>query len=234
MTNAWETATSYDNSLGKLPDHLLVEIFIRVPVTDWANVSCVKKRWSILFRGEYLWQAALLKAYPFASLEKRWPGPIPRGLSKRRFTALYISRHIFALDDGMDEIVGHTYLFLKEQLEISILPAPSTILHGTIIDQFISCGKSRERAHELASLIWLAVIDNLEEDKRTFHLLKRLALEGNVFLPFPYSRSNKVLWRIFEKLFTDFRDCLKHADYYDLLASAKSRFQPIPPTWLGY
>lgn len=123
-------------------------------------------------------------------------------------------------------------------------------------------------------MIWLAVIDNLEEDERTFHLLKRLALEGNVrnhlysmfqiyilnfcnmdkltpcdeifclsipllfyvqvFLPFPYSRSSKVLWRIFEKLFTDFRDCLNHVDYYDLLASAKSRFQPIPSTWLGY
>lgn len=47
-------------------------------------------------------------------------------------------------------------------------------------DQFIACGKSRERAHELASLIWLAVINNLEENERTFHLLKRLALEGNV------------------------------------------------------
>ncbi|XP_010694484.2 uncharacterized protein LOC104907273 [Beta vulgaris subsp. vulgaris] len=234
MTNACEIATSYDNPLGKLPDHLLVEIFIRVPVTDWAKVSCVKKHWADLFKEECLWHAALVKTYPFAGLAKRWPGPIPRGISKRRFTSLYISRHIFVLDDGMDEIVGHTYLFLKEQLEISTMPPPSTILHGTIIDQFIACGKSRERAHELASLIWLAVIDNLEEDERTFHLLKRLALEGNVFLPFPYSRSSKVLWRIFEKLFTDFRDCLNHVDYYDLVASAKSRFQPIPSTWLGY
>ncbi|KAL2932792.1 hypothetical protein RDABS01_015911 [Bienertia sinuspersici] len=203
MTNANETATSYDNPFGKLPDHLLVEIFIRIPVNDWAKVSCVKKQWANVFQGE-------------------------------RFTALYISRHILALDDGMDEIVGHTYLFLKEQLEVSTMPPPSTILHGTIIDQFIACGKSRERAHELASSIWLAVIDNLEEDERTFHLLKRLAREGNVFLPFPYSRSNKVLWRIFEKLFTDFRDCLNYVDYCDLMASAKSRFQPIPSFWLGY
>ncbi|XP_021720301.1 uncharacterized protein LOC110687955 isoform X2 [Chenopodium quinoa] len=234
MTYAKETANSLDNPLGKLPDHLLVEIFIRVPVTDWAKISCVKKQWAKLFEGECLWQAALVKTYPFAGLAKRWPGPIPRGLSKRRFTALYISRHIFALGDEMDEIVGHTYLFLKEQLEKSSMPAPSTILHGTIIDQFISCGNPRERAHKLASLIWLAVIDNLEEDDRTLHVLKRLALEGNVFLPFPYSRSNKVLRRIFEKLFTDFRDCLNHDDYYDLLGSAKSRFQPIPSTWLGY
>lgn len=47
-------------------------------------------------------------------------------------------------------------------------------------DQFIACGKSRDRAHELASVIWLAVIDNLEENHQTFLLLKRLALEGDV------------------------------------------------------
>lgn len=234
MNNASESATLYDNPVGKLPDHLLIEIFIRVPMTDWAQVSCVKKHWASLFKEEYLWHAALLKTHPYADLAKRWPGPIPRGLSKRRFTALYISKHIFSLDDELDEIIGHTYLFLKEQLEIPIMPPPSAILHGTIIDQFIACGASRDRAHELASLIWLAVIDNLEENDNTFHLLKRLALEGNVFLPYPYSRSNKVQWRVFEKLFTDFRDCLNHIDYYDLLAYAKSRFQPIPSTWLGY
>lgn len=33
----------------------------------------------------------------------------------------------------MDEIVGHTYLFLKEQLEIFTMPPPSGVLHGTII-----------------------------------------------------------------------------------------------------
>ncbi|KAL4280014.1 hypothetical protein GQ457_03G029730 [Hibiscus cannabinus] len=50
-----------------------------------------------------------------------------------RFAALYVSKHIVALDDEIDEIVGHTYLFLKEQLELSTLPPPSGILHGTII-----------------------------------------------------------------------------------------------------
>lgn len=49
-----------------------------------------------------------------------------------------------------------------------------------VTDQFIACGKSRDRAHELASMIWLAVIDNLEESVQTFVLLKRVALEGDV------------------------------------------------------
>ncbi|THU47165.1 hypothetical protein C4D60_Mb09t12660 [Musa balbisiana] len=110
------------------------------------------------------------------------------------------------------------------------MPPPSSILHGTIIDQF----RSRDEAHELASEIWLAVINNLEENKHTFLLLKRFAQEGDLFLPFPYSRSYKVLWRVFKKLFTDFRDCLSRADFYDVLACAKSMFQPIPSTWLGY
>ncbi|XP_074288042.1 uncharacterized protein LOC141613188 isoform X2 [Silene latifolia] len=179
MTTDRESETLCENPFGNLPDHLLVEIFIRVPATDWAKLSCVKKHWANLFKGEYLWQAALVKTYPFASLAKRWPGPIPRGLSKRRFTALYVSRYINSPDVDRNEIVGHTYLFLKEQLEISTMPPPSTILHGTIIDQFIACGFSKDKADELASLIWLAVIDNLEENEKSFHLLKRLALEGN-------------------------------------------------------
>ncbi|KAK6911196.1 hypothetical protein RJ641_023289 [Dillenia turbinata] len=225
---------SADDPFGKLPEHLLIEIFIRIPVSGWAQISCVKKQWANLFRGECLWQTALIRTYPSASHAKRWPGPIPRGLSKRRYIALYISKHILALDGEIDEIVGHTYLFLKEQLEISILPPPSGILHGTIIDQFIACGKSRDKAHELASQIWLAVLDNLEENEHTFLLLKRLALEGDVFLPYPYSRSYKVQWKVYEKLFTDFRDCFDRVDYHDLLASAKSKFQPIPSSWLGY
>ncbi|OMP06400.1 TatD family [Corchorus capsularis] len=223
-----DSLASSDNPFGKLPDHLLVEIFIRVPVSEFPQISCVNKHWANLFRGECLWQAALFKAFPLASQAKRWPGPIPQGLCKRRFAALYVSRHIFALDNEIDEIVGHTYLFLKEQLELSTMPPPSGVLHGTIIDQFISCGKSRDIAHELASQIWLAVLDNLEENHHTFLLLKRLALEGDVFLPYPYSRSIKVQWRVFEKLFTDFRDCFNHSDYYDLLAMAKNKFQPIP------
>lgn len=47
-------------------------------------------------------------------------------------------------------------------------------------DQFIACGKSRDKAHELASQIWLAVINNLEENEHTFLLLKRLAQERDV------------------------------------------------------
>ncbi|MBA0839358.1 hypothetical protein Goarm_005094 [Gossypium armourianum] len=230
-----DTLTLVDNSFGRLPDHLLIEIFIRLPVSEWAQISCVKKQWASLFLGECLWQAALMRTFPSASQAKRWPGPIPQGLSKRRFAALYVGKHIFALDNDIDEIVGHTYLFLKEQLELSNMPPPSGILHGTIIaDQFITCGKSRDVAHELASQIWLAVLDNLEENQHTFLLLKRLALEGDVFLPFPYSRSIKVQWRVFEKLFTDFRDCFDQADYYDVLAIAKNKFQPIPSAWLGF
>lgn len=49
-----------------------------------------------------------------------------------------------------------------------------------VTDQFIACGKSREKAYELASIIWLAVIDNLDDTEQTFYLLKRLALEGDV------------------------------------------------------
>ncbi|KAF7814648.1 TatD family [Senna tora] len=216
------------NSFGRLPDHLLIEIFIRVPASEWTEISCVKKHWASLFRCECLWQAALAKNFPLADRAKRWPGPIPRGLCKRRFMAFYISKHMFSLDGEEDEIVGHTYLFLKEQLELSVMPPHSGILHGTIIDQFIACGKSRDLAHELASLIWLAVLDNLEENQQNFCLLKRLAQEGDFFLPYPYTRSVKAQWRVFERLFTDFRDCFNHVDYYDILACAKSKFQPIP------
>uniref|UniRef100_A0A453L5T9 Uncharacterized protein n=1 Tax=Aegilops tauschii subsp. strangulata TaxID=200361 RepID=A0A453L5T9_AEGTS len=101
-------------------------------------------------------------------------------------------------------------------------------------DQFIACGRTGEKAHELASNIWIAVIDNLEENQQTFMLLKHLAQEGDFFLPFPYSRSYKVLWRVFDKLFTDFRDCFNGADYHEALAGAKSRFQPVPSSWLGH
>ncbi|KAL2462431.1 putative BPI/LBP family protein [Forsythia ovata] len=218
----------------RLPDHVLIEIFIRVPISEWGQVSCVQRHWANLFREECLWHAALVRSFPLAGQAKRWPGPIPRGLSKRRFAAFYVCKYIFSLDDEMDEIVGHTYLFLKEQLEISTMPLPSGVLHGTIIDQFIACGKSLDKAHELASLIWLAVIENLEENQETCLLLKRLAFEGDVFLSYPYSRSYKVQWRVFERLFTDFRDCFNQSDYYDLLALAKHKFQPIPSAWLGY
>lgn len=85
MTNKSEddTLTSFKSSFEKLPDHLLTEIFIRVPVSEWAQISCVKRQWASLFREEYFWQAALLRTYPLASQAKRWPGPIPQGLSRR-------------------------------------------------------------------------------------------------------------------------------------------------------
>ncbi|KAL3528486.1 hypothetical protein ACH5RR_007808 [Cinchona calisaya] len=236
MTDTNKTATliSADCPIEKLPDHLLIEIFLSVHISDWVNISCVKKQWAKLFQEECLWDAALIRSFPLAGQAKRWPGPIPRGLSKRRYAALYVNKHIFSLHDEMDEIVGHSYLFLREQFEISTMPLPSGILHGTIIDQFIACGKSQDKAYELASLIWLAVIDNLEETEQTFSLLQRLALEADVFLPFPYSRSYKVQWRVFERLFTDFRDCFNHVDYYDFLSFAKNKFQTIPSSWLGY
>ncbi|KAL6972561.1 hypothetical protein U1Q18_026734 [Sarracenia purpurea var. burkii] len=146
---------SADNSIGRLPDHLLIEIFIRVPISEWVQLSCVKKQWASLFQEECLWHAALIRSFPLVGHAKRWPGPIPQGLSKRRYTALYISKHIFSLDDELDEIMGHTYLFLKERLVITSLPPPAGILHGTLIDQFIACGRSRDKAHELASQIWI-------------------------------------------------------------------------------
>ncbi|OIW04991.1 hypothetical protein TanjilG_24463 [Lupinus angustifolius] len=225
------------SDIGKLPEHVLIEIFIRTCVSEWRHISCVDKHWSSIFHSQCFWQAALSFTYPFAHPSNTWPGPIPLPDSpKRRFMALYISQQILASDPQIqvEEIVGHTYLFLKEQLQLSIMSPHSGILHGTIIDQFIACGKSRDIAHELASLIWLAVLDNLEENHHTFYLLKRLAQEGDIFLPYPYSRSVKVQWRVFEKLFTDFRDCFNQVDYYDILACAKSRFQPIPSAWLGY
>lgn len=75
--------TSVGNSFGTLPDHLLIEIFIRIPVSEWAQVSQVKKQWASLFHGECLWQAALTRTFPLHAHARRWPGPIPRGSSRR-------------------------------------------------------------------------------------------------------------------------------------------------------
>jgi len=222
-----------DGPIGRLPEHLLVEIFVHVPVCEWVQIACVNKQWASIFQGDSLWQTAIARNWPSAGLRKRWPGPIPRGSARRRFQALYVSENLVPSGGEIDELVGHTYLYLKEQLEHPAMP-PSSILHGTIIDQFIACGKTGEKAHDLASKIWLAVIDGLEENQQTFLLLKHLAREGEFFLPFPYSRSYKVLWRVFDKLFTDFRDCFSRADYHDALSTAKSRFQPVPSTWLGH
>lgn len=227
---------STSTAITKLPDHLLMDIFIRVPTSEWVELCCVKKQWAQLFQDESLWHAALLRNFPSAgNATRRWPGPIiPHNLSKRRYLALYIGKYMFPTNGELDEMLGYAYLFLKDQLHLSTMPPPAAILHGTLIDQFISCGESRDRAHELASQIWVAVIDNLEENQQTFILLKRLALEEDIFLPYPYSRSKEVVWRVFEKLFTDFRDCFKGDDYYDILACAKHKFQPIPSIWLGF
>ncbi|CAK9219316.1 unnamed protein product [Sphagnum troendelagicum] len=79
----------------------------------------------------------------------------------------------------------------------------------------------------------------------TFHLLMRIAEEWEVltwvllsftwlFLPYPYSKSHAIQWRLFEWLFTDFRDCLSQFDYFHVLSQAKHKFELIPPAWLGY
>ena len=53
----------------------------------------------------------------------------------RRFTVLHISQQILACDHDIqvDEIVEHSYLFLKVQLHLSTMPPHSGILHGTMI-----------------------------------------------------------------------------------------------------
>lgn len=85
MTNICDEEDCFwrENLFEKLPDHLLIEIFIRVPVKDWPQICCVKKQWASVFRCECFWQAALAKNFPLADQTPRWPGPIPRGLSSR-------------------------------------------------------------------------------------------------------------------------------------------------------
>jgi hypothetical protein len=72
-----------DAPIGRLPEHLLIEIFIRLPVSEWVQVGCVNKHCASIFQGECLWQTAISKNWPSAGLRKRWPGPIPRGSAKR-------------------------------------------------------------------------------------------------------------------------------------------------------
>lgn len=220
-----------------LPDHLIIEVLVRLPASCWVSAACVRKRWAALFRGDLLWQTALMKRWPGAGRERRWPGPIGRGSNKRRYLALHVSKSLFRFGDqegDVYELAGHVYLFLKEQLEVSSTPLSYGLLHGTIIDQFLACGKSGNVAHDLASQIWLAVIDNLDESEHTFHLLMRIAEEWEVFRPYPYSKSHAVQWRLFERLFTDFRDCLSQFEYYNALTWAKHKFEFIPSTWLGF
>lgn len=72
-----------DSPFSYLQEDLLIEIFIRVPISDWEHISSVRKQWAALFRGECLWQAALNRSYPHASNTQRWTGPIRQGSSKR-------------------------------------------------------------------------------------------------------------------------------------------------------
>jgi hypothetical protein len=51
--------------------------------------------------------------------------------------ALYVSENIVASSSETDELVGHAYLYLKEQLQLSKTPPPSSILHGTMIGVFL-------------------------------------------------------------------------------------------------
>lgn len=56
----------------------------------------------------------------------------------RRYAALYVSEHFFPSNGETGELLGNTYLYLKEQLELSLMPPPSSILRGTIIGGFLS------------------------------------------------------------------------------------------------
>lgn len=50
--------------------------------------------------------------------------------------ALYISKNILGVDTDIDEMLGHIYLFLKDQLQLSTAPA-SGVLHGTMIGNYL-------------------------------------------------------------------------------------------------
>lgn len=75
----------------KLPDHVVIEIFIRTRVNDWTQISCVKKQWASLFQTECFWQAALSHIYPFFNPSQTWPGSIQPGLAKRYVIILFLS-----------------------------------------------------------------------------------------------------------------------------------------------
>jgi len=132
--------------IGKVPDDVLIEIFLRGGVSEWEQIACVNKHFAYLLSSncECFWQAVISHHYPLMadpSLPLPWLGPIPLpSNSKTRFTALYITQCIFAsqphdpqLDHHFHEIIGHTYLFLRQQLQPFIMPPHSGILHGTII-----------------------------------------------------------------------------------------------------
>lgn len=93
--------------LDKLPDHLLIEILVRVRAEDWLASACVKKRWASLFRGDGLWQRALTRRWPGAGSDKRWPGPISRGSTKRWVAGFmrFVVCHLIFLRFGRSQFV---------------------------------------------------------------------------------------------------------------------------------
>jgi len=74
---------SGEDYIDKLPDHLLMEILVRVRTSDWIAAACVRKRWADMFAGDGLWQTALIRRWPSSGSAKRWPGPIGRGSTRR-------------------------------------------------------------------------------------------------------------------------------------------------------
>jgi hypothetical protein len=98
-----------EDYIDKLPDHLLIEILVRVHTSDWIAAACVKKRWAAIFQGDGLWQTALIKRWPGAGSAKRWPGPIGRGSTKRYDAMLTLPLKCVASFPGSIR----SYLFLK-------------------------------------------------------------------------------------------------------------------------
>ncbi len=94
-----------------LPDHLVIEILVRVATPNWPMLACVHRRWAAMFRGDGLWQTALTKRWPHAGSAKRWPGPISRGSSKRCVVAPWILfaklDHLFASLKGLSLSLSH-------------------------------------------------------------------------------------------------------------------------------
>ena len=79
------------------------------------------------------WRIVALFGYHLAVV--LWPSNKNSFLGHfRRFQALYVSENLVPSGGEIDELVGHTYLYLEEQLERPAMP-PSSILHGTIIGE---------------------------------------------------------------------------------------------------
>ena len=66
-----------------LPDHVTIDVLVRLPVSCWVSVACVRKKWASLFRSEMLWQLALEYHWPCVARIRKWPGPIGCTSNKR-------------------------------------------------------------------------------------------------------------------------------------------------------